>query len=85
MNQTTYKCFNDRLTLFNIGDPTNIELLKEYSSSKVSQSGWLYVHDWCQERFNNNWIWIASKNASKTLYFLHECDAILFKLAFPYI
>ena len=47
----------------------------------------LPAFDWCNERFDNRWIWFTDKADADTgtvvMYFLNPEDATLFALSFP--
>jgi hypothetical protein len=54
-----------------------------YPCVRIPDSIQSIAYNWCQERFDENWIWSSPIQTDYTdIYFLHEDDAIMFKLTF---
>lgn len=57
--------------------------IEKYPKVRISIFGSDSKYRWCQTELGNKWIWSAPTQTDYVdMYFLHEDDAIIFKLKF---
>lgn len=66
-----------------MGPRNNIDLDKNYPRAKIRRDDIDAALDYCQENFGDGWIWSSPVHTDTSkIWFLHQEDALLFKLRF---
>lgn len=82
MAKQTPEDFFRKRKLFN-SSLAELELDKNYPCARISRDDINTAMDYCQENFNDEWIWSSPIHTETSkIWFLHHEDALLFKLRF---
>jgi hypothetical protein len=61
----------------------DMSAISKYPKATIRKSDANDAYFWCQTMLADNWVWSSPVNGNFTiLYFLHDIDAIAFKLTF---
>jgi hypothetical protein len=77
--------FERKLKRFGITHWNEEESRKDFPFIVIERDDFGVAKVFCDERFGDDWIWATPMQLDRTtIYFMHESDALIFKLSYPH-